>query len=96
MGSDEAKKEPATYLSADRGFDFLECVCLFLAYWCEKRRDGDDGVRTCAGLILLLTCSEAFNRGVVGILAQRDQRMHVPRCRENYTRPHPEFDSATS
>ena len=32
---------------------------------------GSDGVRTRAGLVLLLAYSEALNHGVVGILAQR-------------------------
>ncbi len=36
-----------------------------------KKQFGSDGVRTRAGLVLLLACSEAFNHGVVSILAQR-------------------------
>ncbi len=36
----------------------------------DSSRCGSDGGRTRAGLILLIACSEAFNRGVVGILAQ--------------------------
>ncbi len=39
--------------------------------FCVRGYDGSDGVRTRAGLILLLACSEALNHGVVGIIAQR-------------------------
>ena len=35
------------------------------------RNRGTEGVRTLAGLVLVLVCSEALNQGVVGILAQR-------------------------
>jgi len=41
--ADEAKKEPAIYLPTDRGFNFLEYVCLFLASLCGKRQGGGDG-----------------------------------------------------
>ena len=53
----EAVSEVLTNQGIDTSLDSSKC--------------GSDGVRTRAGLILFLACSEAFNRNVVGIISQR-------------------------
>jgi hypothetical protein len=45
-------------------------LCSRLLMWSLNNRGTEEG-RTRAGLVLLLACSEAFNRGAVGIIAQR-------------------------